>query len=128
MNKSEFVYALLAALPEATDDPESWFYYKDSEPLPYIALGDARSWIEKNAIEITYSPEFRVVVRSGFEDAFTRYWAFVEDQAIKGLFDADVDTLLCIECFEHSMWVDKVTEYLGPVTGELLSRYRTAAG
>src|SRR4051794_28952868 len=96
-----FVEDLIAALPEAFPDRADAL----DEPLPYVALGDARIWIEEHALRISRVSR-RARVRPGRADALRRFWDFVE--ACAETADADMKTLLQIECFEGVEWVDDV--------------------
>jgi hypothetical protein len=113
-----FVEGLMAAVPEAFTDPEDHDYYLE-EPLPYVALGHARIWLEDNALKISYRRE-QAKVRPKHADVVRRFWDFVETQAEGGKGDGDMETLLAIECFEGVGWVEDVAEYLGPATRALL--------
>src|SRR4051794_36587531 len=84
MDEGGFVVRLMKALPEAftqtNPDEQAWSdqYYLDP-PLPYVALGDARIWIEDNAV---LGQAARAAhVNPEFADAFRRYWDFVEREA-----------------------------------------------
>jgi hypothetical protein len=112
-----FVEGLIAALPEAFDAKERAYYL--DEPLPYPALGDARIWLEDHAL--AGLARRRAKVRPERADAFARFWDFVEAQAACD--DPDLRTLLQIECFEGVVWIDDVSEYLGPRTRALLGRW-----
>jgi hypothetical protein len=117
VDERQFVVDLMRALPEAFDDS-----YLDDEPLPYAALGSARSWIEDHAIAISgiWRRRLHARVKPTGADAFARFWDFVEAQALASRHDADLRTLLQIECFEGVGWVEDVIEHLGPETRELL--------
>jgi hypothetical protein len=114
VNEREFVDAVIAAVPEAFDDVSDYL----AEPLPYVALGDARMWLEEHALQIGVLPR-RARVRPELEEAFRRFWAFVEEQARDA--DDDMKTMLQIECFEGVGWVEDVIEYVGPATRQLLA-------
>jgi hypothetical protein len=111
MDERRFVESLIAAVPEACEDID--------EPLAYVALGSARAWIEEHALRITIVPP-RATVRPEHADTVRRFWAFVEDEAVAGRGDDQLETLLQIECFEGVGWVEDVIEYVGPRTRELL--------
>jgi hypothetical protein len=100
-----FVEDLIAALPEAFADPGDREEHL-AEPLPYVALGQARIWIEEHTSA----------------DTMKRYWDFVEAQAVRAEGDTELETLLALECFEGVMWIDDVSEYLGPAARALRER------
>jgi hypothetical protein len=118
MDEAAFVDALIAALPEAFPDRERYVY--EDGMLSYPALGDALIWLEDHAIRIRLLPR-RAFVRRGREDAMRRFWDFVEEQAVAGAGDTELENLLAIECFEGVGWVEDLGEYLGPRTRELLA-------
>jgi hypothetical protein len=104
VDERSFVESLRAAIPEAFTDAADL----SEEPLLYVALGDARIWLEDHAhVE---------VVR--------RFWDFIEEQAQRGKGDRALETLLQIECFEGVGWVEDVSELLGPATRVLLEDAR----
>jgi hypothetical protein len=111
-----FVRALMAAMPEAfADASPSRRELQADDPLPYGALGDARSWLEDHAI--TVAPfAWRARVRPDHEDVVRRFWAFVEQQAQAGAGDSELETLLYLQCFEGNAWIEHLSEYLGPRT------------
>ncbi|HEY7618892.1 MAG TPA: hypothetical protein VH834_03925 [Solirubrobacteraceae bacterium] len=117
MDERAFVEALFAALPEAFEDREH--YFDEDGALAYAALGDARMWLEDNAIRVRLVPRWRASVRPGREDLVRRFWDFVEQQAAASAGEADLETLLSLECFEGVAWVDDLDEYLGPSTRAL---------
>ena len=108
----------MKAVPEAFSGPDDEYYYLE-EPLPYLALGYARSWLEDNALDISIRP-MRATVRPEHSDAFQRFWNFIEAQAHRANGDKRLETLLQIECFEGVGWVEDVLECLGPQTRRLL--------
>jgi hypothetical protein len=118
VDSRSFVESLMKAVPEAFSEPDVEDYYLN-EPLPYVALGDTRIWLENTALDISTCP-MRAKVRPEHSDAFRRFWTFIEDQAHRGNGDKRLETLLQIECFEGVGWVDDVLEYLGPQTRRLL--------
>jgi hypothetical protein len=118
MDEEAFVDALIAALPEAF--PDRGRYVDEEGALAYPALGDARIWLEDHAIRVHHMP-LRASVRSGSEDVLRRFWRFVEEQAVAGAGDTQLENLLAIECFEGVGWVEDLGEYLGPRTRELLA-------
>jgi hypothetical protein len=118
VDERAFVEALMAAVPEAFDGPLAREHYLEGEPLTYPALGDARIWLEDHAIKVSLLGR-GARVRSGREDVVRRFWDFVEQQAQAGAGDAQLQTLLCLECFEEVVWVKDLDAYLGPRTREL---------
>lgn len=119
VDSRSIVEKLMTALPEAFDAIEDREHYLGKEPLPYAALGDARMWLEDHALDISIVPR-RATVRPEYDDAFRRFWNFVEHEAQTGQGDADLETLLQIECCEGVGWVEDVLDYVGPATRELL--------
>lgn len=117
MDDRRFVTELMAAVPEAFTDRDAQDL--SEEPLPCTALGHARIWLEEHALQISLLPR-RAKVRPRCGDVFQRFWDFVETQACEGKGDRALETLLQIECFEGVGWVEDVSAYLGPRTGELL--------
>jgi hypothetical protein len=120
-----FIRGLAAALPEAfaERDLEAEYYTDWGEPelrwLSYVALADARIWIEENALKV--DPVRRVArVRPGAEDAVRRYFGYVEPLAADP--DRSMENLLMIELFEGVVWVQDVIDYVGPDTRALLAR------
>jgi hypothetical protein len=111
-----FVEALMAAMPEAFSDASpNGRELDEDDPLPYGALGDARSWLEHHAIKVAPFA-WRARVRRGQEDVVRRFWAFVEQQAQAGAGDSELETLLYLQCFEGNAWIAHLSEYLGPRT------------
>lgn len=119
MDGRSFVERLVAAVPEAFTDAANREDHLGEEPLPYMALADARIWIEDHALHVSLRP-MRAKVRSAHVDVVRRFWDFIEAQAQAGKGDRDLETLLQIECFEGVGWVEDVSEYLGPATRALL--------
>src|SRR4051812_16849261 len=72
----------MAAVPEAFADLGDREYYLGDEPLSYPALGDARIWIEDHALEISGMARLHADVKRDHADAVTRFWDFVESQAL----------------------------------------------
>ena len=107
----------MAAIPEAFSDSSRAGYLE--EPLPYIALADARVWLEENALDISFRP-MRATVRPERVEVMQRFWEFVEAQAQRADEDSRLKTLLQIECFEGVGWVEDVSDYVGPATRVLL--------
>jgi hypothetical protein len=101
MDARGFVERLVASLPETISDPKDTL----GEPLPYVALADARLWLEDHALDLAARP---ARVRSGCEDVMRRFWEFVEREAD----GAD---------HEGVGWVEDLGEYLGPQTRALLT-------
>jgi hypothetical protein len=122
----QFVEDLMDALPEAFAAPEEREHYLGDEPLAYPALGDARIWIEDHALTVSRLLRLHAQVKAERADAFARFWDFVESQALasRARDDAQLQTLLAIECFEGVGWVEDVIEYLGPETRALLLEAR----
>jgi hypothetical protein len=118
VDNRSFVESLMKAVPEAFSGPDDERYYL-GEPLPYVALGDARIWLENNALDVSILP-MHASVRSEHTDAFRRFWNFIEAQARRANGDEALKTLLQIECFEGVGWVEDVLEYVGPETRRLL--------
>jgi hypothetical protein len=113
VHERRFVEDLITAVPEAFPDRERQL----EDPLPYVALGEARIWIEEHALRIKRHP-MRATVRPEHADALRRFWDFVETHAATA--DGDMKTLLQIESFEGVGWVEDVSDYLGPATRALL--------
>jgi hypothetical protein len=118
MDARAFVEALIDAVPEALDREAEL-----EDPLPYIALGSARMWIEEHALRVDLIRRRRTVRN---EEPLRRFWDFVERQLAAG--DREVENLVAIECFEGVVWVEEVIEYLGPRTRELFRQARAGAG
>ena len=112
MDDRRFVEDLVAAVPEAFPDRDAAL----ENPLPYVALGEARICIEEHALRISLLSR-RATVKAEHADVLRRFWDFVE--ACAKTADADMQTLLTIECFEGVAWVEDVGEYLGPATQAL---------
>jgi hypothetical protein len=115
VDERSFVESRMAAIPEAFTDAADL----NDEPLPYVALGDVRMWLEDNALNIALRP-MRATVRAEYVDVVRRFWDFVEWQAQRGKGDRALETLPQIECFEGVGWVEDVSELLGPATRALL--------
>jgi hypothetical protein len=116
---------LAAALPEAFEGRDLVeHYYSDwGEPeqrwLPYIAVADARTWIEEHVLDI--DPLARVArVRPGGQGALRRYFDYFE--ALAPDLERDVQNLLEIELFEGVVWVQDVIDYVGPHTRAVMAR------
>ena len=107
----------MAAVPEAFSNSSREGYRE--EPLPYIALADARVWLEEHALDVSFRA-MRATVRPEHVEVMRRFWEFVEAQAQGADGDKQLKTLLQIECFEGVGWVEDVSDYVGPVTRELL--------
>ena len=121
MDDRRFVDELMAAVPQAFTERDAEDFRED--PLTYTALGHARIWLEAHALQVSSFPR-TTRVRTEHVRVFQRFWDFVERQACSGKGDGELETLLQIECFEGVGWVDDVSTYLGPRTGELLSEAR----
>ena len=113
MDSERFIRGLAAALPEAFAgrDLEEEYHTDWGEPehrwLAYVALADARMWIEDHALDIGVLP--RVArVRPGGEDPLRRYFDYVEPLASDP--DRSMQNLLMIELFEGVVWVEDVIE------------------
>jgi hypothetical protein len=126
VDEERIIRGLAAALPETfagRDLVEA--YYVDWEPNParrwlaYIAVPDARTWIERNALDIDHVACV-ARVRPGGEDALRRYFDYFESLAPDP--DRDVQNLLMIELFESVVWVQDVIEYVGPHTRAVMRR------
>jgi hypothetical protein len=113
-SRQRYVRGPVSLSSMAFSEPDDEDYHLD-EPLPYVALGDTRIWLEDNALDISIRP-IRATVRPEHRDAFRRFWNFIEAQAHRGNGDKGLETLLQIECFEGVGWVDDVLEYLGRQT------------
>ena len=112
MDSERIIRDLAAALPEAFDgrDLVEDYYSPDwGEPeqrwLTYVAVADARIWIEEHALAI--DPLACVArVRPGGEDVLRRYFDYFE--ALASDLQRDVQNLLEIELFEGVVWVQDV--------------------
>jgi hypothetical protein len=125
VDAERIVRGLAAALPEAFDGRDlAENYYSDwGEPeqrwLSYVAVGDARMWIEEHVLDI--DPVARVArVRPGGEDALRRYFDYFESLAPD--LERGVQNLLEIELFEGVVWVQDVIDYVGPHTRAVMRR------
>ena len=125
MDSERIIRDLAAALPKAFEGHDLVKdYYSDwGEPdqrwLPYIAVADARMWIEDHALSIDVLR--RVArVRPGGEDALRRYFDYFESLAPD--LERDVQNLLEIELFEGVVWVQDVFDYAGPHTRAVMGR------
>ena len=125
MDSERIIRDLAAALPEAFEGRDLVEdYYSDwGEPderwLPYVAVADARMWIEEHVLRIDVVR--RVArVRPGGEDALRRYFDYFETVAAN--LERDVQNLLEIELFEGVVWVQDVIDYVGPHTRAVMSR------
>jgi hypothetical protein len=125
VDSERIVRELSAALPEAFEgrDLVEHYYSEWGEPeqrwLPYIAVADARMWIEEHVLAI--DPLARVArVRPGGEDALRRYFDYFEGLASD--LQRDVQNLLEIELFEGVVWVQDVIDYVGPHTRAVMAR------
>ena len=121
MDAAAFVGRLGEAVPEARDGR----HWTAEEPLPYLALADARQWIEDHALAVSGDPA-TAAVRVGYVDLMRRFWEFVETEAQAGQGDRDLENLLQIECFEGVPWVEDLIEFVGPRTRELLVDAQTS--
>jgi hypothetical protein len=124
MDQEAIIRGLAAALPEAFEGRDLVEAYADwGEPehdwLAYIAVPDARTWIERNALDLD-RPARVARVRPGGEDALRRFFDYFEPLASDP--DRDVQNLLMIELFEDIPWVQDVIDYVGPDTRALLAR------
>jgi hypothetical protein len=102
-------------------------YYTDwGEPderwLAYVAVPDARTWIERNALDIDHVA-CAARVRPGGEDALRRYFDYFESLASD--LDRDVRNLLMIELFESTPWVQDVIDYVGPYLRAVMTQAQT---
>lgn len=119
MDSERIIRDLAAALPEAFEGHDLVKdYYSDwGEPdqrwLPYIAVADARMWIEDHALSIDVLRRVARVCPGG-EDALRRYFDCFESLASD--LERDVQNLLEIELFEGVVWVQDVIDYVGPHT------------
>jgi hypothetical protein len=125
VDSERIVRDLAAALPEAFEgrDLVEDYYSDGGEPdqrwLAYIAVADARMWIEEHALRIDVVR--RVArVRPGAEDALRRYFDYFETVAPD--LERDVQNLLEIELFEGVVWVQDVIDYVGPHTRAVMGR------
>jgi hypothetical protein len=125
VDSERIILGLAAALPEAFEarDLVEHYYSEGAEPeqrwLPYIAVADARMWIEEHALDI--DPLARVArVRPGGEDALRRYFDYFESLAPD--LERDMQNLLEIELFEGVVWVQDVIDYVGPHTRAVMAR------
>jgi hypothetical protein len=125
VDSERIIRELAAALPEAFEGRDLLKdYYSDwGEPdqrwLPYIAVADARIWIEEHVLRIDVLR--RVArVRPGAEDALRRYFDYFETVAPN--LERDVQNLLEIELFEGVVWVHDVIDYVGPHTRAVMGR------
>ena len=125
MDAERIIRDLAAALPEAFEgrDLVEDYYSDRGDPdqrwLPYIAVADARIWIEEHALRIDALR--RVArVRQGAEDALRRYFDYFETVAPN--LERDVQNLLEIELFEGVVWVQDVIDYVGPHTLAVMAR------
>ncbi len=125
MDSERIIRDLAAALPEAFEgrDLVEEYYSDSGEPdqrwLAYIAVADARIWIEEHALRIDV-PRRVARVRPGREGALRRYFDYFETVAAN--LERDVQNLLEIELFEGVVWVQDVIEYVGPHTRAVMSR------
>jgi hypothetical protein len=125
VDSERIVRDLIAALPEAFAgrDLIEHYYSDGGEPeerwLPYIAVADARMWIEEHALDIDALAR-RARVRPGGEDALRRYFDYFESLASD--LERDVQNLLEIELFEGVVWVQDVIDYVGPDTRAVMRR------
>jgi hypothetical protein len=125
VDSERIILGLAAALPEAFEGRDLVEHYSSEgdDPaqrwLPYIAVADARMWIEEHALDI--DPLARVArVRPGDEDALRRYFDYFE--ALASDLERDVQNLLEIELFEGVVWVQDVIDYVGPHTRAVMAR------
>jgi hypothetical protein len=124
VDQERIIRGLAAALPEAFAGRDLVEEYADwGEPehdwLAYIAVPDARTWIERNALDI--DPIGCVArVRPGGEDALRRFFEYFEALAADP--DRDMQNLLMIELFEGVPWVQDVIDYVGPNTRAVMRR------
>jgi hypothetical protein len=127
MDQEAIIRGLAAALPEAfagRDLREEYAEWGEPEQdwLAYIAVPDARTWIERNALDIDHDACV-ARVRPGGEDALRRYFDYFETLASDP--GPDLQNLLMIELFEGVVWVQHVIDYVGPHTRAVLDRART---
>ncbi|MGZ6675308.1 MAG: hypothetical protein ACXVFM_23470 [Solirubrobacteraceae bacterium] len=125
MDSERIIRDLAAALPEAfeghdlVEDYYSDWGESDQRWLAYMAVADARMWIEEHALSIDVLR--RVArVRPGCEDALRRYLDYFESLAPDR--DRSVQNLLEIELFEGVVWVQDVIDYVGPHTRAVMRR------
>jgi hypothetical protein len=83
---------------------------------------DARTWIERNALDIDHGACV-ARVRPGGEDALRRFFAYFEPLASDP--DRDVRNLLMIELFESVPWVQDVIHYVGPDLRAVMAQAQT---
>ena len=125
MDSERIVRELAAALPEAFAGRDLVEHYYSSSGehqerwLPYIAVADARMWIEEHALDID-ALACVARVRPGGEDALRRYFDYFEGLAPD--LERDVQNLLEIELFEGVVWVQDVIDYVGPHTRAVMAR------
>jgi len=125
VDSERIVRGLAAALPEAFAgrDLAADYYSDEGEPeqrwLPYVAVADARMWVEEHVLQI--DPVACVArVRPGREDALRRYFEYFETLAPD--LERDMQNLLEIELFEGVVWVQDVIDYVGPQTRAVMGR------
>jgi hypothetical protein len=124
VDSERIVRELAAALPEAFAGRDLVEHYHSDwgEPeerwLPYIAVADARMWIEEHALDIDVLARVaRAPRRRGRAATLLRLL-----RRARGGPQRDVQNLLEIELFEGVVWVQDVIDRVGPHTRAVMAR------